>query len=225
MIKAVLFDMDGVLIDSEELMRECTKKALAEFGAIVSDDDLRELMGTGDEVYIGGAAERQGVRYVPEMCERVYEVYGENITSAYQCPGAGEAIRFVKEHGLGCAICTSATPGKLVHNMRALGYKESDFGAVLTAVDVPQAKPFPYVYLEGARRLGVPIGDCVAFDDTINGVKAGLSSGAFTVAVGTTFAEEDFLAAGLKPDGYIRGIDELPEFFASRFPEQFGKLS
>ena len=62
MIKAVLFDMDGVLIDSEELMRECTKKALAEFGAIVSDDDLRELMGTGDEVYIGGAAERQGVR-------------------------------------------------------------------------------------------------------------------------------------------------------------------
>ena len=115
MIKAILFDMDGVLIDSEELMRECTKKALAEFGAIVSDDDLRELMGTGDEVYIGGAAERQGVRYVPEMRERVYEVYGENITSAYQCPGAGEAIRFVKEHGLGCAICTSATPGKLVH--------------------------------------------------------------------------------------------------------------
>ena len=71
----------------------------------------------------------------------------------------------------------------------------------------------------------MPIGDCVAFDDTINGVKAGLSSGAFTVAVGTTFAAEDFLAAGLKPDGYIRGIDELPEFFASRFPEQFGKLS
>ena len=140
-------------------------------------------------------------------------------------PEPGEAIRFVKEHGLGCAICTSATPGKLVHNLRALGYKESDFGAVLTAVDVPQAKPFPYVYLEGARRLGVPIGDCVAFDDTINGVKAGLSSSAFTVAVGTTFAAEDFLAAGLKPDGYIRGIDELPEFFASRFPEQFGKLS
>ena len=92
MIKAVLFDMDGVLIDSEELMRECTKKALAEFGAIVSDDDLRELMGTGDEVYIGGAAERQGVRYVTEMRERVYEVYGENITSAYQCPGAGVAL-------------------------------------------------------------------------------------------------------------------------------------
>ena len=89
MIKAILFDMDGVLIDSEELMRECTKKALAEFGAIVSDDDLRELMGTGDEVYIGGAAERQGVRYVPEMRERVYEVYGEYLTFSVSVPGRG----------------------------------------------------------------------------------------------------------------------------------------
>ena len=222
MVKAVLFDMDGVLIDSEALMRECTKKALAEFGAIVSDKDLTELMGTGDEVYIGEAAERQGVKYIPAMQKRVYELYGENITPEYQCPGAAEAIRFAKEHDLGIAICTSATPGKLVHNLRALGYTNGDFGAVLTADDVIQAKPFPYVYLEGAKRLGAPIEDCVAFDDTINGVTAAIASGAFTVAVGTSFTEEEFRAAGLAPDAYIKGIDELPELFRSHFPEQFG---
>ncbi len=210
--KAILFDMDGVLIDSEEVMLVSTMEALATFGIRTKPADFDPFVGKGENLYVGGVALNHGFVYVPEMKAKTYECYGKNITEQYCIPGAADLIRTLCQAGIPHALCSGGELPKVRHNLRALGLTEDDFGAVLTASDVQRNKPFPDIYQMGAAGLGLTPAECVVVDDTLSGVAAGKSAGAYTIAVGGSYPPEEFAAQGLA-DAYVARPDMLADAF------------
>ncbi len=210
--KAILFDMDGVLIDSEEVMLHATMEALATFGIRTKPEDFDPFVGKGENLYVGGVALNHGFVYVPEMKAKTYACYGRHITEKNCIPGAAELIRTLCKAGIPHALCSGGELPKVRHNLRALGLTEGDFGAVLTASDVKRNKPFPDVYQMGAAGLGLSPEECVVVDDTLSGVAAGKASGAYTIAVGGSYPKAEFDAQGLADD-YVARPDLLGEAF------------
>ena len=91
--KAVLFDMDGVLIDSEEYMAKTGVRALKKYGIDAKESDFAEFVGCGENRYVGGVAEKYGVPYRTEMKEYLYKCYGEHVKEEANIPdGVLDAI-------------------------------------------------------------------------------------------------------------------------------------
>lgn len=189
--KAVLFDMDGVLIESEWLIRETGIQALAEYGVHAKHEDFLEFTGCGEDRFIGGVAEKYGLTYTPAMKERAYDFYGQRVAKDGNLPkDVLQTLQTLRDRGYLLAICSAADLRKVRFNLSALGADEGLFSAVVTGNDVTRKKPFPDIYLEGARRLGVDPEDCLVVEDAVSGVQAAHAAGMDCAAVPTTFSKE-----------------------------------
>jgi len=195
-IKAVLFDMDGVLVDTERLMPRAAAEAFGDMGIPATEGDFLENVGKSGEVYFGKAAEKYGFKYTEEMPDRAYEKYGSMVGSEHAAKGAHEVLRYVKDRGFKTALCSGACVYKIECNLRALGITRDFFDCVVTGEDVTRNKPDPEIYLRAIAALGVKPEECAVVEDSMNGIAAGHASGAFTVGVGTSFSREDFEACG-----------------------------
>lgn len=192
--KAILFDMDGVLIESEWLMRDTSIQSLAEHGVHAKHEDFLEFTGCGEDRFISGVAEKYGLAYDPSMKERAYDFYGERVVGQTEVPeGVKEMLCALRDRGLKMAVCTAADRRKALYNLRAIGVEESMFHAFVTGSEVARKKPFPDIYLEGARRLGVEPEQCLVVEDALSGIKAAHVGGMHAAAVPTTFTKEQLM--------------------------------
>lgn len=209
--KAVLFDMDGVLIDSEWLMRDTSIQSLAEHGVAAKHEDFLEFTGCGEDRFIGGVAEKYGLTYTFAMKERAYDFFGQRVMEETNVPeGVREMIETLHARGLKLAVCSAADRRKVLYNLMAIGVTEDTFGAFITGSEVERKKPFPDIYLMGAEKLGVAPEDCLVVEDAISGVQAAHAAGMDAAAVPTTFSSEE-LAARVHPEYLLRHIRELAE--------------
>lgn len=192
--QAVLFDMDGVLIESEWLMRATAIQALADYGIRAQDEDFMEFTGCGEDRFIGGVAEKHGAVYDKAMKELAYDYYGKRVMTEVEIPaGVGEMLRALHARGLKLAVCSAADLRKVKYNLAAVGAPESLFTALVTGSDVERKKPFPDIYLEGARRVGVEPGACLVVEDALSGIAAGHAAGMDVAAVPTSFSRETLM--------------------------------
>ena len=123
---------------------------------------------------------------------RTYELYFELIRGRLrELPGAVAFVRECRARGLGIAIATSADRNKLHANLREIGLSEADFDAVVDGLEVERRKPFPDIYLEAARRLGLGPEACLVVEDAVSGVKAAKAAGATCLALGGSFSEAE----------------------------------
>ena len=211
--KAILFDMDGVLIESEFLMRLSAIQALAEYGIEAKHEDFREFTGMGEDTFVGGVAEKYGHTYTFDMKERAYDYFGQQVKDlAYVPPGVKEMLTALHEKGLVMAVCSAADLRKVRYNIQAIGVDESIFSALVTGSDVARKKPFPDIYLEGARRIGMEPKDCLVVEDAISGVNAAHAAGMDAAAVPTTFSKEE-LKERVNPEYILNEIKELTGLF------------
>jgi len=192
MLKGVLFDMDGVLVDTEELIARASVEMFREKGLTVRAEDFLPFVGTGEVRYLGGVAEKYGFPLdVMEAKKRVYEIYGEIARGNLQVlPGVHAFIGRCRDAGLRLAVATSADRVKMLINLREGELPEEWFDALVTAEDVTHKKPAPDIYLKAAERLGLSPGSCLVVEDAPAGVTAGKKAGARVLALTTSFPAE-----------------------------------
>ena len=213
MSKAILFDMDGVLVNSEGVMLEAAAKALRSFGLEAVPEDFIPYIGMEAEIYLGKVMEKYGSKYSEDAKEHTYNVYGEIISPENVCEYAPEMIRALRQNKIPFVICSGAVRSKIGHNLRILGLHPDDFTAIVSGNDVVHNKPDPEIYRKGAELIGVAPQDCIVVEDSLVGIRAGKASGAITVGVGTTLTKEDFEKEG-NADYYIKSLRELPEILS-----------
>ena len=211
--KAILFDMDGVLIESEFLMRHAAIQALAEWGIEAKHEDFREFTGMGEDMFVGGVAQKYGHTYTYDMKDRAYDYFGAQVKELAHVPeGVKEMLTALHEKGLVMAVCSAADLRKVRYNIQAIGVDESIFSALVTGSDVERKKPFPDIYLKGAELIGMDPKDCLVVEDAVSGIKAAHAAGMDAVGVPTTFSKEE-LQERVHPEYLLNEIKELTNLF------------
>lgn len=194
---AVLFDMDGVLTDSEPVINAAAIAGLREYGVQAQPSDFEPFVGMGEDRYIGGVAARYGLRYEPAMKRRVYEIYLELAPSRVRAfPGAVALVRRLAAAGIPRAVASSADRIKVEASLAAIGLRLDEFGAIITAEDVAARKPAPDIFLTAAARLEIAPATCCVIEDALSGVQAARAAGMRCVAVTTSFPAARLIEAG-----------------------------
>ena len=211
--KAILFDMDGVLIESEFLMRATAIQSLADYGVQAKHEDFFEFTGMGEDRFVGGVAEKYGLKYESAMKERAYDYYGQRVKEEAHIPdGIKDMLETLHAKGIVLAICSAADLRKVRYNIQAIGVDESLFAALVTGSDVARKKPFPDIYLEGARRIGMAPEDCLVVEDAISGVQAAHAAGMDAVGIPSTFTPAE-LTEKAAPEYILNQTKELVTLF------------
>jgi HAD superfamily hydrolase (TIGR01509 family) len=181
-LAAVLWDMDGTLVDSEPTWMDSQTRLVAEFGGVWTRSDGLTLVGT-DMVVTAEALQRAGVplsanEIILRLTEEVTQSLGREVTWR---PGACELVGAIMEAGIPQAIVTTSP-----HSMTQLVADSLPKGSITVIVageDVRNGKPHPEPYLLAMVRLGVNPGHCVAIEDSPTGLAAAIAAGAVVVGV------------------------------------------
>ena len=208
MIAAVVFDMDGVIVDSEQVWDEVREQYVFETGGTYTQSATRDMMGMSSVEWSRYMADALGVPGTPAeinaaIVERMLARYG---AAPPLIPGAVDAV-------LGCAerwplaVASSSNPELIQVVLEAAGLHDV-IPVVVSSQEVPRGKPSPDVYLEAARRLGADPGDCVAVEDSHNGIRSAKAAGMRVVAIPNPHfpPDEEALAHA---DVVLRSIREL----------------
>lgn len=209
MIKAVIFDMDGVLLDSEPLIREAAMRMFAEHGLTVQPEDFRPFVGTGEDRFIGGVAEKYGFPLDPARDKaRTYEIYADVVEGKIKpLNGVPKFIEKARAKGLKLAVASSADQIKIEINLGGIGIPMETFDAVVSGSDVTRKKPDPEGFLKAAEKLGMAPRQCLVVEDAVNGVQAAKAAGMKCLAVMTSFTADDLHEA----DWVAKDLADAPD--------------
>jgi len=197
MIQAVLFDMDGVLVDSERQMCLAAIQMFEELGVTVQPDDFLPFVGAGENRYLGGVAEKYGLELDIDVAKfRAYTIYGEIVRGRlHSLPGVREFIDKCREKGIKTAVATSADFVKMEINLREIGLPAETFDATVNGLEVVHKKPSPEIFLTAAKKTGIEPEHCLVVEDAINGVLAAKDAGMYCLALTTNFNAEQLSQA------------------------------
>lgn len=205
--RAVVFDMDGLLLDTETLWHESEVELFARHGAEFTWDDKMAVIGTSAEITAGYFAKRLGTdpaggaALVDEMVELMHGRVRRQVEAR---PGAVELVRRLRALGTVRLGLASNSPRFLVTDALATAGLSDAFDAVVTSSDVERAKPAPDIYLRVCAELGVDPADALALEDSASGVAAAKAAGLVCIGV-PQYAETDVSAA----DRVVESLEEL----------------
>jgi beta-phosphoglucomutase len=209
--RAILFDMDGVLIDSETLMARTGVVALKKYGINAKPEDFAEFVGQGEDRYVGGVAEKYGHVYTQSMKHSLYDEYGKLVAREARIPeGEREVLTELRGRGYQMAVCSSADREKVSYNLAAIGLGENFFDYVVTGSEVTRQKPAPDIYLKAAERLGAAPETCLVVEDAPSGIKAAHAAGMKAAGIASSFSRA-YLTARCDPDYLLDALKELPD--------------
>jgi HAD superfamily hydrolase (TIGR01509 family) len=214
-IDAVVFDMDGVLIESEEIWDAVREVYVHDRGGRYDDEIQRAMMGMSSPEWSRYLHETAGIHDTPEainaeVVRRMLAAYRERLPLL---DGAVDAVRRLAAR-FPLAVASSSNRPLIDAVLDVSGLKEH-FQATVSSEEVARGKPAPDVYLEAARRLGVAPERCAAVEDSHNGIRSAKSAGMRVIAVPNASYPPDAEALA-QADVVIRSLDELtPELVAS----------
>jgi len=197
-IKAIIFDMDGVLVDSEPLMRKAALQILKEWYEIDGKpEDYTPFIGAGGNDYFGGVARKYGQEYSLELENATYERYcdlvNEEIVICDNLPGI---LTELKGRGYQLAVASSAAMIKVRANLEVAKIFEGYFDIIVTGSDVKNTKPDPEIYLKAAQLLNVNPIECIVAEDSKNGIIAGRLAGMQCLGILGSFTQEELIEFG-----------------------------
>ena len=178
-----IFDMDGLLIDSERIFQRIWRELAAEAGYTLDDQFAAAMCGSSGKV-----TEEILRRYVPgvepqtlidECYRRVVEIEKSDIPLK---PGAAEILAGMKRRGFRTALASSSPVDMIRNNLEVTGLAPF-FDELVSGFEVQRGKPEPDIFLLAAKRLGLPARNCYVFEDSVNGIRAGHAAGCMAVMV------------------------------------------
>ena len=212
-VTAVIFDMDGVLTDSEPLICAAATAMFQELGLRVQKEDFTPFIGTGENRYLGGVAAKYGLPFdIPAGKKRTYEIYLEMAPTQLRAfPGARDFVRACRAAGYRTALASSADPIKIEANLQIIGLPPSGWDGITTGEEVELKKPAPDIFLISAQKLGLRPAQCVVIEDAVNGIEAAKAAGMRCVAVAQTFPADLLRQADLvRATIALLTLDDLP---------------
>jgi len=198
---AVIFDLDGVLIDSHDQHRESWFALAQEIGLPLSDEQFKRSFGMRNEMCIPEVfrwAEKHEGDQIQQWGDRKEELYRELLASGglHPLPGVVALLESLVDAGIPFGLGSSTSVKNIAVCFATTGL-DKFFGSQYTgAEDVSRGKPHPDVFLEAARKLGVAPETCVVIEDAHVGVEAAVAGGMKVVAVTTTHPRESFVGLG-----------------------------
>jgi beta-phosphoglucomutase len=207
----VIFDMDGVLVDSEEFICKAACRMFAEAGLLVRPEDFLPFVGTGENRYIGGVAEKYHFPLDIEKAKtRTYDIYLDIIRGAMKpLPGVFEFIEKCRQRSKKMAVASSADRRKVIGNLRQIGLNETLFETIIVGEDVQRKKPAPDIFLLAIDRLHLKPEQCLVIEDAVSGVAAAKAAGAKCLALTTSFPKEKLLGADFFAPNLARVPDDV----------------
>jgi HAD superfamily hydrolase (TIGR01509 family) len=200
-----VFDVDGVIADTEALNARASVLMFRQlYGIAVQPEDFRPFVGTGDERYCEGVAEKYGIRIdtqaaVDRRAQNFFRLLESEPLPA--APGVAELVAEARARDdVKLAIATSGQRAKQFPVIEGTGLRLAWFGVVITGDDVTRKKPDPQIYALAAERLTLPPSRCVVFEDAPVGVQSAKAAGAWCVAVTSTVEASALAGADLIVD-------------------------
>ena len=181
--QAVVFDMDGLMLDSERALLGCLAQAGSEAGHDLPEDFLLSLIGSSDAVTRQRISDRIGAGAVDALLHDSYARYDDVVAAGVpHRPGIIDLLDTLAAHGVPRAVATSTRRPLALRKLESAGLLRY-FEHVATSSDVAHAKPAPVIYLLAAHKLGVEPAHCLALEDSPTGVRAALAAGMHVIQI------------------------------------------
>jgi len=204
---ALIFDMDGVLIDSEPLHKRAKEIAFGEIGILLPESVYDSYKGRPDATMLPEIMSENGrsAAEIAELLHRKHQIFEKIEHEMKAVSGAAEFVLWAKSR-YRIALATSATARNREAALRLLGLG-NPFEAIMDSARSHRPKPDPQVFQMVMADLSLRPQDCWVIEDSMNGLRAAKAAGCFAAAITTTFDRQTLLAAGA--DIVIRSFDEL----------------
>jgi beta-phosphoglucomutase len=204
--RAILWDMDGVLVDSGQVHFQAWKKVLQPYDIPYSWDIFAHTFGMTNTAIINELFENPASDFVRELDDEKELQFRANVPgNVLQIPGAKQWLERFKEWGYPQAICSSAPPANIETLLDEVGMRPY-FQAVVSAVKMA-SKPDPAVFLTAAEMLGMPAERCIVIEDAPAGIEGARRGGMKCIALTTTHPGDDLQNA----DIVVKDLTELSE--------------
>jgi HAD superfamily hydrolase (TIGR01509 family) len=207
MIKAVLFDFDGVIVQSEMLHRETFLELLAPYGISVSEERwYREFAGTGSRHIFEVLTRENGIKTdVGSLVEQRKKVYEARVRGGAlkETPGVREFLLFLRKKGIRTAVVSGSHSSNVAAALSVF-HLEGFFELVVSGDDLRQRKPSPAPYLHAAEVLGLKPDECLVVEDSPSGCASARAAGMRLVVVRSPASKDLY--------GYDAIIDDFSEF-------------
>lgn len=204
----VIFDLDGLLVDSEPLQAKAFNVVLAKHGIHLEEEDFAELVGIQTIDNFRMLRKRHKIHEtVDSLMARKDLAYSELVaTDLVPCPGARELVLGLHREGVPLAVASSS-PRTDVEMSLATVRLDHCFPVVVTATDVARTKPAPDLYLLAAKRLGIPPDRCIALEDSSAGLQAAVAAGMACIAVPNIYTRNQVFGHAVAQLGSLEEID------------------
>lgn len=213
-VQAVIFDMDGVLLDSEPVHFEATCALLAEYGITYTPAAGEEFFGCTDRDVFRVLRARYGLEQDEDALIHAWigHVLPRLATRIHPLPGVPGVLFELRRRGLRLALASASAAPVIAASLEALGLA-GVFETRVSGDDVAQGKPSPEIFIEALRRLGLPPSACVVVEDSYNGLQAARAAGIPCAVVPCpSTAHQDFSDA----DARLASLNELADWVESR---------
>lgn len=216
MPRHIIFDCDGVLVDSEPISMRADVTILKQHGFVISERDAHErFVGKTFQAMLDDIVENEGVTFPPGLSDQKNRMMEELYQTELRIvPGVIDVLNHLKRKGIGMSIASNSPTARVELAIKLTGIKPY-FSAITSVADVTQGKPAPDVFLRAAEIAGVSPADCLVVEDSTTGVTAAVAAKMRTLGFVGTHHDPDRQAGALKKLGafaVLKRMDALPNY-------------
>ena len=214
--EAIIFDMDGVLVDSENIYKVIEKQLFDEVGVNIDHEEHVAYQGCSNPVMWGLIKEKHRLSH---SLDHLVGITEEKVINYFSClpviepmPGIVDLLKYLKKRGIKLALASSSTIDviRIILTRTGLGLF---FDAIADCIEAGAGKPDPAIFLLAQKKLGIPKENCVVIEDSTNGINAALAAGIYCIAFnGPGSDHQDQSAADWRISSFTEIIDKLEEF-------------